>query len=133
MFRDIEVGDLVLVPKNVRLVRMGGWRSFKVPAKVERVTKTQFVAGGDRFNKERGRLIGSDGFCNATVYAETEDQAAQYKAMKEQQGAIRDLLSEIYKIDNFRITKDMPGSKAKEATKRAKALLALLVKEQEEG
>ncbi len=58
-FQDVKVGDKVLVPIRVTV----GWRSkeiFYCLKSVEKVTKTQFTAGGVRAKKEQGRVIGSN-------------------------------------------------------------------------
>ena len=65
MFYDIKKGD------KIALIRKAGIRqwnttlfakTFVIHLDVERITKTQFIAGGVRFKKETGREIKS-GYC----------------------------------------------------------------------
>jgi len=62
MFNDIKKGD------KIALIRTAGipqWntilfaKTFVIHLEVERITKTQFIAGGVRFKKETGREIKS--------------------------------------------------------------------------
>jgi hypothetical protein len=53
-FDDIKEGDQVVLPEH----RLGGTDGGKVLV-VEKVTKTQFVAGGKRFLKNGGRQVGT--------------------------------------------------------------------------
>lgn len=72
-FKDIQVGDKVLVKKKAETVSVfGGSKSYRVAVDVERVTQAQFIAGGLRFKKDRGIGIGHDS-C-ASVYTESDDQ-----------------------------------------------------------
>jgi hypothetical protein len=61
-FDDIKVGDVVFINKKIET----GWHSgkvFKISVTVERVTQTQFVAGGNRYKKDCGSLIGGYDRC----------------------------------------------------------------------
>ena len=71
-FDDIKVGDEVVIdPPNSRMSS-----SPRYVAKVEHVTRTQFVAGGYRFRKDSGSHIGGDGWHNAHVYHLTPELLA---------------------------------------------------------
>lgn len=63
-FQDLKVGDDVLISRPIYLTS-GGWRSgvqrdALVPAKVEKVTTTQFTADGIRFQRRNGSQFGGD-------------------------------------------------------------------------
>lgn len=71
-FDDIKVGDEVVIhPPNSRMSN-----SPRYVAKVERVTRTQFVAGDYRFRKDSGSYIGGDGWHFAHVYHLTPELLA---------------------------------------------------------
>lgn len=71
-FDDIKVGDQVIV-------KSGGYNSRRQLATVERVTATQFVAGGYRFTK-RGWEVGSTGYHATTADVATPDLIQQVEA-----------------------------------------------------
>ena len=71
-FEGIKVGDKVIVdPPNSPMSN-----SPRYVAKVEHVTRTQFVAGGYRFRKDSGSHIGGDGWYSAHVYHLTPELLA---------------------------------------------------------
>ena len=71
-FEGIKVGDeLIVDPPNSRMSS-----SPRYVAKVEHVTRAQFVAGGYRFRKDSGSHIGGDGWHNAHVYHLTPELLA---------------------------------------------------------
>ena len=60
-FADVKVGDQVIVDPP------GYGSARRVICQVEKVTATQFTAGGYRFTKGNGRQIGRDSYHSATV------------------------------------------------------------------
>ena len=71
-FEGIKVGDAVVIdPPNSRMSNRP-----RYVAKVEHVTRTQFVAGGYRFRKDSGSHIGGDGWYSAHVYHLTPELLA---------------------------------------------------------
>lgn len=57
-FKDVKVGDTVYLPEKV-VYGFNKRKSFYLPVKVERVTKTQFaIEGGRMFSKDWGSEIG---------------------------------------------------------------------------
>lgn len=72
-FEDIGVGDEVVIdPPHFNRPRY--------VAKVERVTQTQFVASGYRFNKNSGRQVSSDPWNYANAYHPTPGLLAAVSA-----------------------------------------------------
>lgn len=60
LFENINVGDTVLLHverKAFSFTRNG--RDTFVPVTVEKVTKTQFTANGERFTREKGNRVGA--------------------------------------------------------------------------
>ena len=57
-FKDIKIDDTVYVQETVRVSVFGQRYVFWVPKKVERITTTQFIAGGNRYKKDNGLMIG---------------------------------------------------------------------------
>lgn len=87
-FSNIKVGDTVYT-RFAPGVYAGGWgsrrhfvREFIVPQTVERVTSTQFTAGGKRYSKANGGEIGANEFCmpEATRGVSTLDERDAYVA-----------------------------------------------------
>jgi hypothetical protein len=75
-FEGVKVGDeLVIDPPNSRMSNRP-----RYVAKVERVTRTQFVVGGYRFRKDSGSFIGGDGWHFAHVYHLTPELLAEVGA-----------------------------------------------------
>ena len=72
---DVQVGDLVLLDVQC------GFKSFRVSAKVEKATKTQITVKGNRYNRNRGIMIGSSGWNSNFVYEYKKeyDRTAEYK------------------------------------------------------
>lgn len=52
-FTHLQPGDVVLVHSY------GRWQAYEQVKKVERVTPKQVIIGGDKFNRETGRGIGT--------------------------------------------------------------------------
>jgi hypothetical protein len=72
-FEDVNVGDEVVIrPPQTRF-------PMEI-ARVERTTRTQFVAGGYRFRKDSGAQIGGDGWRFAHVYHPNLELLAKVKA-----------------------------------------------------
>ncbi|ACG60331.1 hypothetical protein phiPLPE_09 [Iodobacter phage PhiPLPE] len=81
MFKDIKVGDIVLIETNVSGI---GWNTerYRLPYRVEKTTPTRFVAGKGTYTKKDGRLYGGDfGSGSAFIYDERKDQTKEYKAL----------------------------------------------------
>ncbi len=102
-FDDIKVGDVVFINKQI----VTGWHSvktFTIPVKVERVTPTQFVAGGNRYKKDYGFLIGDCGACyrlGDSVYGrEVKDQTEEMNTFVKKFELCEKLKNLIYKINN---------------------------------
>ena len=57
-FKDIKVGDIVIVPVEVPYGYTAG-RTFYCKKLVERLTKTQFVVEGKHYRKSDGCMIGN--------------------------------------------------------------------------
>ena len=71
-FEGVKVGDeMVIDPPNSRMSN-----SPRYVAKVEHVTRTQFVVGGCRFRKDSGSYIGGDRWHFAHVYHSTPELLA---------------------------------------------------------
>ena len=71
-FEGIKVGDEVVIdPPNSRMSNRP-----RYVARVEHVTRTQFVVGGYRFRKDSGSHIGGDGWHFARVYHLTPELLA---------------------------------------------------------
>lgn len=98
-FKDIKVGDVVYCMEAIDLrrgVRVVS-KAFPIAQTVERVTKTQFVAGGVRFGKQYGCAHG-DGSGNARMLGESTryaqdpriegDQTAERDAYKKYVGRV---------------------------------------------
>ena len=88
IFADIKVGDVVYVPRVISFqYGYNGSRfnkTFELPVDVTSVTKTQFTAGGNRYMKSNGLLIGgSYGQC---CNSEPENEVSTYEAAEEYQG-----------------------------------------------
>lgn len=78
LFENIAVGDTVLLHverKAFTFTRRG--RDTFVPVTVEKVTKTQFVANGERFTRAMGTRVGSGGGYWAAVYPVGSDAAVR--------------------------------------------------------
>jgi hypothetical protein len=69
-FGDVSIGDFVVVDPPSR----GACRKI---CQVEKVTATQFTAGGYRFNKRNGWQIGGDSYYAATVKTATPELIKQ--------------------------------------------------------
>lgn len=89
-FAGIKVGDTVYVKETVKESPLGRGEAFFVPVTVERITKTQFIANGNRYKKENGRLIGGGFFDYAYYLGEeiapqdsVDDQTEAMLEMKE--------------------------------------------------
>jgi len=79
MFKDIKVGDIVLIKTSVSGI---GWnrKYFTLPYRVEKITPTRFVAGKGTYTKKDGRLYGGDYSAgSASIYDESKDQSKKYK------------------------------------------------------
>ena len=71
-FDDIKVGDEVVIdPPNSRMSNRP-----RYVARVEHVTRTQFIVGGYRFRKDSGSYIGGDRWHFAHVYHLTPELLA---------------------------------------------------------
>lgn len=75
-FENIKIGDKVVVSKSISL----GWnrsKSFNIVTTVTKTTKTQFTAGGNRYRKDHGGMIG-DTWLIAEVYIDdSQDQSKE--------------------------------------------------------
>jgi len=87
IFADIKVGDVIYVPSVIAFqYGYNGSRfnkTFELPVDVTSVTKTQFTAGGNRYMKANGLLIG--GSCGQGCNAEPENESSTYEAAEELQ------------------------------------------------
>lgn len=95
-FKDIKVGDYVLLRKGLRLKGVfGPINSYYVKCKVEKVTSKQFVVEGDRYRKDTGRLVGDSFYAykEGEKYIGTiiKDETDKYNHDKE----IRHLISNL--------------------------------------
>ena len=73
----IKVGDTVLVSKSIRY-NFSSFRSFLVPATIDRETKTQWIIGDSRYKK--------DGLCQIGKHylkIETDLSKSEVKEMRE--------------------------------------------------
>ena len=76
-FEDIKPGDTVYIQRHTWVregFRVALQGQFWIPLKVDRVTTTQFVAEGHRFNKQHGRAVGDDNDFFAHRLGETPAQ-----------------------------------------------------------
>ena len=69
-FDDVKVGDQVVISNRHNTLRL---------ASVEKVTKTQFIAGGVRFTRY-GREVGADSWSFSTVQQATTELVARVHA-----------------------------------------------------
>lgn len=116
-FENIKIGDIIYIEEPVEY----GWgniRYFWIPVPVSKVTKTQFVAGGYRFQKESGKMIGGNRY---SAYAKNlgdkcymfpsdvvTDQTTEMKEFKYKMKIIQKIKSDISELkipygDNFSI------------------------------
>ena len=72
-FSDIKLGDQVVISS------CGAWSDRRRVATVERVTATQFVAGGIRFTKN-GYEVGGNSYNSAGVRVATDQLIAEVEA-----------------------------------------------------
>jgi len=93
-FEGITVGDEVVVrPPST-------WRPRTV-ARVEAVTRTQFVAGGYRFRKKDGGHVGSDGWHSAHAYQVTPELLAEVETEHRYLSARENLIKLRNQLETF--------------------------------
>ena len=80
-FSEIKLGDQVVISS-------GAWSDCRRVATVERVTATQFVAGGKRFTKA-GYEVGGDTYHGARVRIATDQLIAEVEAEQAFDAAIK--------------------------------------------
>jgi hypothetical protein len=88
VFADIKVGDVVYVQHSFGMKYgfdcLAFNKMFELPIHVTSTTKTQFIAGGNRFMKSNGAFIGGGYGQRCTRNPEGEPSA--YEAAEEYQG-----------------------------------------------
>lgn len=92
-FKDIKVGDIIYCMEKV-IIRRGFSTSkdeqFSIARTVERVTATQFIAGGVRFSKELGRPHGSSSRDYAKRLGESKHYSVNGPFIEKDETAERD-------------------------------------------
>lgn len=78
-FKNIKVNDDVLIPIKIT-IGWGSGRKFYCLKKVERITKTQFIADGRRFRKDGGTEVGEF----ASAYNVGDSDVFQGKPLRDQ-------------------------------------------------
>ena len=89
MFEDIKRGDKIAIIEDCGIKSWNTMyfkRSFVVHIEVERITKTQFIAGGMRFKKDSGREIcsGYGGEVARKTTGTHSDWSGKYDLSKDQ-------------------------------------------------
>lgn len=92
-FDEIKVGDQVII-------NAGGYKNRRRLATVERVTATQFVAGGCRFTK-RGWEVGGNTYHSASANAATPELVKQVEAEQRYRKALQQLQGRIGTIGDL--------------------------------
>lgn len=95
-FTDVQVGDQVVISPP------GFGRRSRSLATVERVTATQFVAGGYRFTR-RGHQVGGDTYSSAYVQPATPELITEVEAEQRFEVALERLHKFVRQIANRRI------------------------------
>lgn len=109
MFKDIKVGDLILIETAVSGI---GWTSewYKLPFRVTKVTPTRFTAGkgGGVYTKKDGRLYGGDySSGSAFIYDASKDQRKAYQALVTLKRTRREAIQAVGTLTN-KLCKEMP-------------------------
>lgn len=78
MFKDIKVGDIVLVATTVAGTTWSG-KTFKLPFAVQKTTPTRFTVNGTIYTKKDGRMYGGEYYSGrVSVYDKSKDQSNEY-------------------------------------------------------
>ena len=117
-FDNVQVGDMVLAPKRVG-VGFNGYRTFYVPAKVIRVSKTQFTVEGHTFNFYKKNGCKVEKYSNAQCFHEGDrkhgkpivtDQTAELELFEKKMNLRANtlgIIESIYKNKNIDLDLDL--------------------------
>lgn len=95
-----SLGDIIFVKENVYYRGSYLYKSFFIPEKIIRVTKTQFTTeSGKRFNQS-GRGIGHSYF----AYTDKEDQSNEKKMFEKQVKLANQIYTKLYNLSSVELS-----------------------------